>query len=164
MPSDRDGDLHHLNERDRPFLHPSATGRRCGQERKSLCGGSFDRPNETLGGGYADRTRQEAEFTGDQRDAPTGDAALAGQHRLIQSRLRPGARQLRVIARIQVRRWGHRLVPALEGPCIKHEVHDLLGTQAVTHSVDSRSGERWSSSSSQCRTVWLCCPSVGGGR
>ena len=81
----RDGrrDLDHLQERDRPLLHPGPPRRRCSEQREPLLCGSLDGADETSGGRHADRPAEEAELASQNGDAATGDPSLAGGDSLV---------------------------------------------------------------------------------
>ena len=87
------GDLDHLQERDGALLHPGATGARRRQQRQPLGGGALDRGGDPLGRGDPDRAGQEVELADHHRHPAPEHPALAGQHRLVEARWRPGLGQ-----------------------------------------------------------------------
>jgi len=140
VPRDRRGDLHHLDERAGALLHPGAARHRRGQQRQARCGRPFDRVGETFGGGGADRPGEEGELTDHHGHPPSVDAALTGQHRLVDLGPLPCRGQLGCVPLRHLRGRDRCGVPRAERPLVEDEVDEVVRPEPGGHGC-SRSGE-----------------------
>jgi hypothetical protein len=85
------GDLDHLREGERAFLHAGAAGGGRDDQWQALAGGPLDGERQPLSRRGANRQAEESELARCHRHPVPAQPAFAGDHRLVESGGRPRA-------------------------------------------------------------------------
>lgn len=119
------GDLDHLHERERAFLHSGAARGRRREQGESFRGGPFDRGDDPFGCRDTDRSGEEGELAGDQRDPASVDGADSGEYRLVDPGPLSGTLEFGAVGVIGVD-VDRGFVPRDETALVEHRIDELL--------------------------------------
>ena len=124
------GDFDHRQERDRAFLHSGTARGGTRQQRQPFERRTFDRVDEPLGRGHADRTGEETEFAGDDGNATTLDPPLSGDDGFVDSGLLlSGGEFGRVLVGDSSGGCDRSRVPGHEGSVVHDDVDEFMSIQ-----------------------------------
>jgi hypothetical protein len=123
---DRGGDLDHLQESERAFLHAGAAGGRRDDQWQAFAGGPLDGERQPLARRAANRPAEEAELARCRRHPVPAQPAFAGDHQLVESGGRPRPRKTGGIGRFG-RNVSQFVIPGPERPRVQQRGQQLGG-------------------------------------